>query len=128
MLSLITLFSASIACCPLMKSFRTRPSTTWKVTPITGSTASTASPSFQLIESSSTLAPRIRKTDDTSDPTACDTNSFTASTSEVRFVSSFAVVTRWMNARSCVASFATSCVRRSRATRSDANVCAMLCR
>ena len=79
-----------------MKSFRTRPSTTWKVTPITGRTASTASPSFQLIDSSSTLAPMIRKTDETSEPTACETNSFTASTSDVRLVSSFAVVTRWM--------------------------------
>ena len=34
---------------------------------MTGRTASTARPSFQLIERSSTLAPRIRKTDDTSD-------------------------------------------------------------
>ncbi len=38
----------------------------------------------------------IRTTDETSEPTACDTNSFTASTSDVMFVSSVAVVARWM--------------------------------
>ncbi len=96
MLSLITLFSQSIACCDLVNSLRTRPSTNLNVTPITGRTASTASPSFQLIDSSRTLAPRIRNTDETSDATAWETNSFTASTSEVRLVSSLAVVTRWM--------------------------------
>ena len=58
-----------------------------------GRTASTASPSFQLIESSSTLAPMIRKTDEMSDAIACETNIFTASTSDVRFVSSVAGVT-----------------------------------
>jgi hypothetical protein len=49
-----------------------------------------------LIERSSALAPMIRNTDATIDPTAWATNSFTASTSDVRLVSSLAVVTCWM--------------------------------
>ena len=40
-------------------------------------TASTASPSCQLIDSSSTLAPMIRKTDEMIVATACETNIFT---------------------------------------------------
>ena len=92
----MTLFSRSIACCAFVNSFRTRPSTTLNVTPMIGSTASTARPSFQSIDSSRTLAPMIRKTDETIDPTACETNSLTASTSEVRLVSSVAVADRWM--------------------------------
>ena len=96
MLSLITLLSASTAPCAVANSARTRLSTAWNVKPITGRTAITASPSFQLIDRSSALAPAIRNTDATIDPTACDTKSFTASTSDVRLVSSLAVVTCWM--------------------------------
>ena len=92
----MTLFSQSIAPCALPKSTRTRPSTTLNVTPITGSTASTARPSFQSIDSSSALAPTIRNTDEISEPTACEMNSLTASTSDVRLVRSLAVVTCWM--------------------------------
>ena len=79
-----------------MKSFRTRPSTTKNVTPMTGSTASTRQRQLPVDRSSSTLAPMIRKTDETSEAIACETNILTASTSEVRFVSSVAGVTCWM--------------------------------
>ncbi len=72
-LSLITRFSRSMAFCASPNRRRTRASTTWKVTPMIGSTAITTSPSCQLIDRSSTLAPMMRKTDDTSAPTACDT-------------------------------------------------------
>ena len=38
----------------------------------------------------------MRKTDEMIDAIACETNVFTSSTSEVRFVSSFAGVTVWI--------------------------------
>ncbi len=98
MLSLMTLFSRSIACWAWTNSFRTLPRTTLNVTPMIGMTVSTARASFQLIESSRMLAPMIRKTEEMSDATASDTNIFTASTSEVRLVSRVAGVICWMNA------------------------------
>ena len=64
--------------------------------PTNGSTASTASARRQSMAMSSTLAPIIRNTDEMSEATACATNTFTASTSEVRWVSSAAGVTCWM--------------------------------
>ena len=92
----MTLFSQSMASCPRLNSFRTRRRTSAKVTPMIGSTASTASASRQSMERSSTLAPRIRNTDEMSEAIACETNIFTASTSDVRLVRSAAGVTFWM--------------------------------
>jgi hypothetical protein len=59
-----------------------------------GSIASTARPSFQLIDSRSTLAPMIRKMEETSEAIACETNNLMASTSAVRLVNSVAGVIR----------------------------------
>ena len=92
----MTLFSQSMASCPRLKSVRTRPRTTKKVPPTNGSTARTASASRQLIEISRMLAPRIRNTDEMSDAIVCATNILTASTSDVRWVSSAEGVTCWM--------------------------------
>jgi hypothetical protein len=64
--------------------------------PMIGSMARTPIPSFQLIERSRKLAPIIRKTDEIRDEIACDTNILTASTSDVRFVRSFAGVICWI--------------------------------
>ena len=53
---------------------------------------------------------------------ACDTNTFTASTSEVRFVSSLAGVNFSTQAKDWTEIFAARRVRRSLATRSDAQI------
>ena len=63
------------------------------------------------------LAPTIRKIDEMIDAMACETNSLTASTSEVRLVSSLAGVTFSTYAYDCTEIFAASRVRRSFATR-----------
>ncbi len=75
MLSLMTLFSQSMASCPRLKSARTRRRTSAKVTPTNGSTASTASARRQSMARSSTLAPRIRNTDEMSEAITCDDES-----------------------------------------------------
>ncbi len=67
-----------------------------KVPPTKGSTASTAIARRQSMAMSSTLAPIIRNTDEVSEATTWETNTFTASTSEVRWVSSADGVTCWM--------------------------------
>ncbi len=71
---------------------RTPPSTTKKVTPISGSTSSTASASFQFSHSSSALAAMITKIEEITEATVWATKVLMASTSEVRLVSSFAGV------------------------------------
>ena len=55
-----------------------------------GIIAITARASLQLIMNRSTLAPIMIKTDDIRDGIASEINVFTASTSDVRFVRSFA--------------------------------------
>ena len=52
----------------------------------------TASASFQLISKRSVHEPTIKKTEEIRDAIACEIKVFTASTSEVRFVRSFAGV------------------------------------
>ena len=70
MLSLMTLFSQSMASCAFLNSFRTFPRTTAKVTPMIGSMARTPIASFQLIDSNNALAPRIKKTEEIRDAIA----------------------------------------------------------
>jgi hypothetical protein len=60
---------------------------------IIGTIASTAKANCQLIIKRSMLAQIIRNIEDITDVIACETNHFTASTSEVRFVSNFEGVT-----------------------------------
>ena len=70
----------------------------------------------------------MMKSDEIMDAIACETKVFTASTSEVRLVSSFDGVTPSMNAYDFVEIFAASSRRKSRATRSETNVCIRLCK
>lgn len=91
-LSLMTLFSQSMASCDFMKSLRAFLNIKKKVNPMTGVTESTPSASFQSVIRSSVDTPIIKKTDEIIDETATDTNVFIASTSDVRFVKSLAGV------------------------------------
>ena len=63
---------------------------------MTGTTVSTASANCQLINSSKTLAPTIRNSDETIDAMACETKLLIASTSDVRLVNSRAGVMAWI--------------------------------
>src|SRR5262245_45271052 len=98
MLSLMTLFSQSIASMAFLNSLRTFLMTIANVMAMTGRTAITPSASFQLIDNNKMLAPIIKKNEEMMDAIACETNVFNASTSEVRFVRSLAGVTCCMNA------------------------------
>lgn len=75
-----------------MKSFLTLRNTKKNVTPIIGTTVSTVRPSFQSVMIRRMDVPIIKNTEEIRDAIAVDTKVFTASTSEVRFVRSFAGV------------------------------------
>src|SRR5579862_4205888 len=91
-----------------------------------GTTPRTASASFQLMEISSMLAPMISKSEEMMEAMACDTNTFTASTSDVRFVRSLAGVSFSTQPNDCREILAASRVRISFATRSEAQICTAL--
>ena len=89
----MTLFSQSMASWPCLNSVRTRRSTTRERDADDrqhGQHGQRRAASRS--QGAATLAPMIRNTDEMSDATACDTNILTASTSEVRCVSSAAGV------------------------------------
>jgi hypothetical protein len=72
-----------------VNNLRTLERTNQKAIPITGTTVKTAKANFQLIIKSKILAHIIKKTEEIIEEIACETNVFTESTSEVRFVRSF---------------------------------------
>ncbi|EKD92991.1 MAG: hypothetical protein ACD_28C00284G0008 [uncultured bacterium] len=88
MLSLMTLLSQSITSWALVNSTLTRDSTKKKVPPIKGMMPSVANANRQSMSSNRMLEPTIKKTEEINATMAWDTKSFTASTSDVRLVSS----------------------------------------
>jgi hypothetical protein len=93
-----------------------------------GSTIITASARRQSMRRRSVHEPMMRKTEEIIEAIACDTNVFTASESEVRFVRSLAGVTFSIVAYSWILIFAAILFRKSRATRSAEIVCTTACR
>jgi hypothetical protein len=88
-LSLIILLSASITSLPLLNNTLTFLNTIKKVPPIIGTIDMTAKASFQLMRIRRTEIPAITKTEEIMVTKAIETNNFTESISEVRFVKSF---------------------------------------
>ena len=88
-LSLMILLSVSNASCVSLNRTLTLENIKAKTPPIIGRTIITDNASFQLIKSSSVLAPIMRKIDEISEEIDCETNPFTPSTSEVILVKIF---------------------------------------
>src|ERR1035437_10033218 len=97
-LSLITLFSQSIISRLFLNKTLTFLSTIKKVPPIIGMIAITGKANFQLIINNKTHEPIIINTDEVMDTTACETNNFIESMSEVKFVRSREGLVFWIYA------------------------------
>ena len=79
----------SITSLPLLNNTLTFLNTIKKAPPITGTIEITANASFQFIRMSRTQVPAITKTEEIIVTKAIETNIFTESISEVRFVNNF---------------------------------------
>ena len=75
--------------------------------------------SFQFMVNRKILVPIITKSDDTIEEIACETNIFTESMSEVRFVNNFEGFAFCINAKLCREILSEKRLRRSRATLSE---------
>src|SRR3569623_1710278 len=95
--------------------------------PMTGTTRSTASASFQSSSKSKIAAPTMRTAEDMSDAIAIETKLFIESMSEVRLERSLAGVSCSIAAYDCVEILAESLWRKSRVSRSEAYTCMMFC-
>src|SRR5947209_3463220 len=120
MLSLMTRLSQSMVSWDFLNIARTLSMVTWKMMKMNGTMPSMASASRQLMRMRRMLAPIMTNIEEMIVAMACDTYSFTASTSEVRLVRSLAGVIRSRNEQDCTAILAARRVRKSLATRSEA--------
>jgi hypothetical protein len=128
MLSFIVLFNLSITSRVFLNNTLTFLRTKKNAPPIIGTIETTANANFQLSMKSKMQVPTIIKTDETIVTIACDTNIFTESISEVRFVNSLEGLALRIYENPCREIFSESFVRMSFATRSDAYVWMMLCK
>ena len=96
MLSFIVLFSRSIISRAFLNFSLTFFRTIKNVPPIIGIIAITVRASFQSIVNKRIVVPKIKNKEDAIEATACETNIFIESISDVKFVSSLEGLASWI--------------------------------